>query len=151
MYQWRWLLMMVSDMMLFSICLLVLFGVSLLSFAEPRRKPTSVQSKYALPPNDWPDVPVDDLSLFQQTGRINAPMPDKPRRGLRRFRSFEDTQAFVLGLVDTRQGRVPMIGLQLSSESGPDWTEVICDGQVVAHVCTAALTQGTSPAVARLP
>lgn len=129
-------------MVLFTICLLVLLGLSLLTFAEPRQKPTSVQSKYALPPKDWPDVPVDALSLFQATGRINAPMPkrDTPKR----FQSFDDTQAYVIGLVDTWKGKTPTIGLQLSANDGPEWTDIMFDGRIVAHVQTDALTSGAT-------
>jgi hypothetical protein len=137
-------------MVLFSICLLVLFGLSLLSFAGPRRKPTSDQSKYALPPKDWPDVPVSSVSLFQREGRINAPVPKKPKPRVRRFQNFDDTQAFVIGLVDTLHGKTPKIGLQLSKENGPEWTDVTFDGCIVAHVQTSALTQGTPPAATRM-
>ena len=137
--------MLVFVMVLYSICLLVLFGLSLLSFAGPRRKPTSVQSKYASPPKDWPDVPVDALSLFQRNGRINKPMPKKPRPRVRRFQNFDDTQAFVIRLVDELHGQAPKIGLQLSKEDGPDWTNVTVDGRIVAHVQTSALTHGKSP------
>ena len=131
---------MVLAMVLFSICLLVLLGISLMTFAEPRKKPTSVQSKYAVPPKDWPDVPVDALSLFQPTGRINTPMPkpDRPKR----LQSFDDTQAYVIGLVDTWKGKTPTIGLQLSVNDGPEWTDVMFDSRVVAHVRTEALTSG---------
>jgi len=142
--------MLVFVMVLFSICLLVLFGLSLLSFARRRRKPTLGQSKYALPPKDWPDVPVDAVSLFQRNGRINRPMPTKPKPRARRFQSFDDTQAFVIGLVDTLHGQTPKIGLQLSKEDGPEWTDVTFDGRIVAHVQTSALTHGKSPPATRM-
>lgn len=129
-------------MILFSICLLVLLGVSLMTFTEPRPKATSGRSAYDSPPADWPDVPVEALSLFQPKGRINQPMPKPVPPRLRRFRTFGDTQAFVMGMVDPKRRHTPKIGLQLSEMDGPEWTDVLLDGTVVAHVQTMALTAG---------
>ena len=128
-------------MLFFSICLLVLLGLSLTTFAAPREMTSSLAAPYANPPRDWPDIPVEALGVFQKEGRINQTIStDRPtKRPVRRFKSFDDTQSFVLEMVDPKRTTPPLIGLQLSKRDGPDWTDVILDGHVVAHVETQAL------------
>jgi hypothetical protein len=129
-------------MLFFSICLSVLFGVSLITFAKLRPKPASVRSAYGMPPADWPDVPVGSLGLFQREGRINAVLirPAPPK--VARLYSFEEAQAFVLKRVRPGTGHIPQIALKLSDSDGPTWTDVIVDGCVIAHMPTAVLAAG---------
>lgn len=138
-------------MLFFSICLLALLGLSLTTFAEPRRTTSVKPSPYAHPPVDWPDVPVHALGLFRREGRINQPLPeDRPiRRPVQRFQNFDETQSYVLNLVDPKRATPPLIALQLSEVEGPEWTDVMLDGRIVAHVATHALTARDEPRMRR--
>ncbi|MCK0150259.1 hypothetical protein MWU54_09520 [Marivita sp. S6314] len=136
-------------MFFLTICLLCLLGVSLFVFAGSRKKPTSVRSAYGSPPVGWPDVPVSALGLFQREGRINA-LPHTPaksrlpcaiREGPPRVNSFRDAQTLLVGMVNPRSNHTPKIGLKLSAQDGPDWTDVFFDGDIVARIPTQELAQ----------
>lgn len=128
-------------LVVFSIGLSLLLGLSLLVFAAVRRKIVPVGSARALPPADWPDVPIASLGLFRREGRINQtvdrPFPPPPRR----LETFEETQDFVRQWIGTGHSGPGRITLRLATLDGPAWTEVLVDGCVIAQLPTAALTR----------
>lgn len=126
-------------MILFSIILVVLLGVSLLTFAETRQKPTLVRSAFADPPADWPDVPAHLLGVFAREGRINTVMPKPKPVSPRRLHSFKAAQAYVLECADLTRVPLPKIALNLSQDGGPEWTDIRLDDAVIAQVPTKAL------------
>lgn len=127
-------------MLLFSICLLGLFGVSLFTVAEWRRKPASVRSAYASPPADWPDVPVSALGLFRREGRINRRVVRSSPPPVPRLTSLQDAQAMVLARVGAGCDGLPRIALRLSVADGPSWTDLMLDDVVVARLPTRSLS-----------
>ena len=131
-------------MLFVSICLFVLFGLSLYTFADLRRKPASCRSAYALPPADWPDVPIETLGLFRREGRINQTVVRSSARSVVRLTSFSEAQSFVLDQVDPAKGRPPDIALRLSKTDGADWTDVVLDGRVIAQMPTSVLAPGSA-------
>ncbi|MFP7569708.1 hypothetical protein [Marivita sp. S2033] len=134
-------------MIYFSLCLLGLFCFSRITFAEPRRAAVLDRSVYRTPPPDWPDVPITSLGLFQPLGRINTPVmqPILPTR----LYSFEEAQDFVLQQADLASSRAPEITLRLSELGGPEWTDILLDGEVRAQVSTAELTSSARASNAR--
>ena len=135
-------------MVFVTLCALLFCGLSLGLLVAQRARNRPVASRYAAPPPDWPDIPIAALELFNPQGRINDPVPPRPRRRPLRFQTFKDTQSYVTSLVDPKRSNPPKIALQLSHDDGPDWTDVLLDGQVVAHVQTTALTRGSAAASA---
>lgn len=92
------------------------------------------------PPVDWPDVPIDTISLFRRTGRIHQSGP-RPRSPVR-LASYEDVGEFVCAQTDLVAGQPPKITLRLCA-GDPDWTEVLMDGACLAQVPTAKLVAKT--------
>jgi len=127
-------------MLFLSIGLFALAGLSLMVLSRLRARTRRRPSPYRAPPPGWPRVDVGDIALFDRIGRINQPINCRRKPHIRRFDSFHAAQDYVIGLVDTRPMRPPQISLRLSDKDGPDWTDVMLDGAVVAHVQTTALT-----------
>jgi len=123
-------------MLVFTLSLLGLVGLSLLTFLAPAPIRMTGRAKYARPPADWPDIPVDTLGLFRASSRINQPCarPSPPIR----LASFDAAQDHVLGLVNPSATDPPRIALRLSAD-GPDWTDVLLDDICVAQVATGSL------------
>ncbi|MFA8384985.1 MAG: hypothetical protein ACEPO2_05130 [Pelagibaca sp.] len=123
-------------MLVFTLSLFCLVGLSLLTFLAPAPIRVPGRAKYARPPADWPDIPVDTLGLFRASGRINQPgaRPLPPIR----LTSFDAAQDHVLGLVNPSATEPFRIALRLSAD-GPDWTDVLLNDICVAQVATSGL------------
>lgn len=127
-------------MLLITICLCCLLGVSLFAAVGRRRPLQSVRSAYATAPADWPDIPVAALGLFRRDGRINHPVVRSTPPPVPRLRSFNEAQAFVLDRIGIPDGPMPRIVLRLSEYDGPTWTEIVIGDAAIAQLPTAALT-----------
>ena len=121
--------------------LLALFGltaVSLMTFVGPTCR--AARPSYADPPADWPDIPVESLSLFEPVGRINHPVPmaaqhEFPQKA-QTVTSLDEAQELLLSLAPAKTQPPPQIDLRLSP--GEEiWTDVLLDNKVVARVPTA--------------
>lgn len=124
------------SMLVFTLSLLGLVGLSLLTFLAPAPIRVPGRAKYTLPPADWPDIPIASLGVFRASGRINQPgvRPLPPIR----LASFDAAQDHVLGLVNPSATDPPRIALRLSVD-GPDWTDVLLNDICVAQVATGGL------------
>ena len=56
-----------------------------------------------------------------------------------RAATFEDAQNLLMDMVDPTARETPEIRLELSSEDGPEWTDVRLDGRVVVQIPTRVL------------
>lgn len=91
-------------------------------------------------PSDWPDVPIDSISLFRRKGRIHqkGPQPPPPAR----LSSYVDVEEFVCAKIGPLEGQPPKITLRLCG-GDPDWTEILMDGACLVQVPTAKLVAKT--------
>ena len=121
-------------MVYFAVSLIGLFGIAGLFIAMPSRVSQRGSTRCAV--DDWPDVPVDALGLFQRVGRINQPRarPNVPSR----VATFEAAQERLLEHVTPSISGRPNIALCLSPEDDA-WTDVLLNGALIVQVPTQAL------------